>query len=258
MKQRLIGLIFFFGLVFPMSSLHAGTILNTAKFAWSNQAGYLNFDRLIVDDFVLSGFAWSANYGWIKFDPAEGGVLNDGNGNLSGSAWGEQLGWIDFNNVSINPSTGKFSGTATNDILGTLTFDCANCDVETDWRPASTPPSPPPVVPSGAGGNGAPQVLPLVSTIPVPSSPNDVTFEQVLAATPDGQAPYRADMFRDNQIDLLDFNVLMVHWGEATGDANSLSCKDKIFADINCDGMVDIIDFNLLMVYWGMTVSPQP
>ncbi|MBI3633291.1 MAG: hypothetical protein HY226_03300 [Candidatus Vogelbacteria bacterium] len=33
-------------------------------------------------------------------------------------------------------SNGKFSGTASGDLVGTITFDCHFCDVETDWRPA--------------------------------------------------------------------------------------------------------------------------
>ena len=75
--------------------------------------GYINFENVIVGDSALSGYAWSENAGWIKFNPSQGGVVNDGNGDLSGSAWGEKLGWMDFGNVTINTTTGKFSGTAT-------------------------------------------------------------------------------------------------------------------------------------------------
>ena len=31
------------------------------------------------------------------------------------------------------------------------------------------------------------------------------------------------------------------------------SCSSKLVGDINCDGKVDILDFNLLMVAWGDT-----
>jgi hypothetical protein len=44
--------------------------------------------------------------------PTNGGVFNDGQGNLSGYAWGEGLGWIDFSNVKIDPNTGEFAGYA--------------------------------------------------------------------------------------------------------------------------------------------------
>ncbi len=131
------------------SLVSAGTILSSYKYAWSNNAAYINFENVVVSDDQLSGFAWSANYGWIKFNPVQGGVVNDGTGNLSGSAWGEKLGWIDFDGVSINGSTGKFSGTATGALVGTINFDCPNyCDVRTDWRQATTP------VASSGGGSG--------------------------------------------------------------------------------------------------------
>lgn len=255
MKQRLVALIFVLGMLLPLSSLHAGTILSAFKFAWGSNIGYVNFEELIVDDNALSGYAWSTNAGWIKFNPVEGGVFNDGSGNLSGSAWGEQLGWIDFENVTINQTNGRFSGTATGDLSGIITFDCGNCDVRTDWRPAA-----PPTPSTGGGGSPAPIELPTIGSapVPVPSSPIDVIYSEIRSDTPAGDAPYRADPFPDGFIDVLDFNVLMVRWGELTGDASSLSCRDKIFADINCDGHVDIIDFNELMVYWGKHVNALP
>ncbi|MFH1990531.1 MAG: dockerin type I domain-containing protein [Patescibacteria group bacterium] len=51
----------------------------------------------------------------------------------------------------------------------------------------------------------------------------------------------RVDANKDGKIDILDFNMLMIHWGE-TGTGN--------IADFNGDGIVDILDFNLLMVNW--------
>jgi uncharacterized membrane protein len=47
-----------------------------------------------VTDAAVTGAAWSENTGWISFDPAFGGVVNDGSGNLSGYAWGENIGWV--------------------------------------------------------------------------------------------------------------------------------------------------------------------
>jgi len=50
------------------------------------------------------------------------------------------------------------------------------------------------------------------------------------------------DINGDGKIDLVDFNLLMVHWGSIiSGD----------IADLNTDGKVDILEFNLLMVNWG-------
>lgn len=137
LKGKLLFLYFLLGLLLPFSFASAGTIVSSYKYSWSNNVGYINFENVIVGDSTLSGYAWSKTHGWIKFNPAKGGVLNDGSGNLSGYAWGEQLGWIDFDNVSINTATGRFSGTATGTLIGTLTFDCPNyCDVRTDWRPS--------------------------------------------------------------------------------------------------------------------------
>ena len=134
-RRFAIFILFFLGTFLSFSLASAGTILSSYKYAWSNNVGYINFENVVVGDNTLSGYAWSKNSGWIKFNPAQGGVLNS-NGNLSGHAWGEQLGWINFDSVSIDTATGKFSGTATGTLIGTLTFDCPNyCDVRTDWRP---------------------------------------------------------------------------------------------------------------------------
>ncbi|HUC88604.1 MAG TPA: dockerin type I domain-containing protein [Candidatus Paceibacterota bacterium] len=219
-KSKLAIIIFILGL--PLSYISAGTILSPHKYAWSNNVGYINFENVIVNGSALSGYAWSANKGFINFNPAQGGVFNDGAGNLSGSAWGEQLGWINFSNVKIDGS-GKFSGTANGTLAGTITFDCPNyCDVETDWRPVT-----PPVVPPVSGGSSASQVINLVSM-------------------PDFKV---LDILKDGIINILDLNIMMVNWGLT----QNLASAGSIFnpADMNKDGVVDIFDFNMLMVYWG-------
>lgn len=131
------------GTFLPLVYANAGTITSPYKYAWSDQVGYINFapvnGGVTVTNSALSGYAWSENSGYINFAPAQGGVSNDGNGNLSGYAWGENLGYIDFDNVFINTTTGKFSGTATGALVGTINFDCPNyCDVRTDWRSSSS------------------------------------------------------------------------------------------------------------------------
>ena len=146
-KQRLAILILLICFLLPKSSVLAGTVLSSYKYAWGSNVGYINFENVIVDNNSLSGYAWSENSGWIKFNPTQGGVLNDGNGHLSGSAWGESLGWINFSGVTISTSTGIFHGSATGDLVGTVNFDCPNyCDVRTDW--ASTPATPPTITPA--------------------------------------------------------------------------------------------------------------
>jgi len=159
MKRHLTIFIFFLLFVFFLPKIilaTSGTILAGHSYAWSNNVGWINFKDTVIGDSSLTGYAWSVNNGWIKMNPSNGGVNNDGQGNLSGYAWGEGLGWINFSGVSIN-SSGVFSGTATGDLIGSLTFSCSNCDVQTDWvaTPADggggggsppPPPPPPPVV----------------------------------------------------------------------------------------------------------------
>ncbi len=107
-------------------------------YAWSNQVGWINFGTVNGDihitDSGITGYAWSTNYGWINMSPTNGGVSAAANGSLSGYAWGENLGWINFSGVSIS-SAGTFSGTASGSIVGTLSFDCTNCSVQTDYVP---------------------------------------------------------------------------------------------------------------------------
>jgi len=163
----LLFLALLFSIFLPSTFVLAANITGSYKYAWSNNVGYINFENLTVGDSALSGHAWSTNKGWIKFDPTNGGVSNNGQGVLSGYAWGEQLGWINFSGVSINTSTGKFSGTATSDLIGTLTFDCPTyCDVRTDWRPvAQTPPQT-----SGRGGGRYIPPTPTLTPATVPAS----------------------------------------------------------------------------------------
>lgn len=152
-KKGILFTFFTFALLLPLSFVHAGTVLSAYKYAWSSDVGYINFENVLVGDSNLTGFAWSENTGWINFSPAQGGVYNDGQGHLSGFAWGEGLGWIDFSGVVISTTTGKFSGTATGDAVGTLNFSCPNfCDVRTDWTIAtSNPTTTPAVVPTNQG-----------------------------------------------------------------------------------------------------------
>lgn len=147
-----------------MASSVDGTIDSAYKYAWSENIGWINFGtsggNVHVVDSGLSGYVWSDNYGWINLAPPGGGVKNNNEGNLFGYAWGENLGWINFSGVIISPS-GEFSGLASGDITGRVSFDCANCKVKTDWRPQSArssglppgaynPPAPPPSGPSNS------------------------------------------------------------------------------------------------------------
>ncbi len=140
--MKIIFLILF--ALFAPTALFAatGTIDSVNKYAWSNIAGWVNFapsqSTITVTDTELTGYAWSANNGWMNLSPSGGGVLNDGGGNLSGSAWDETAGWISFDDVEID-SAGIFTGEATGANGYVLSFDCTNCEVETDWRSSAPP-----------------------------------------------------------------------------------------------------------------------
>jgi len=231
--KRFVATLFFLGFIAPFSLVSAGTILDSYKYAWSNNVGYISFENVVVNDSTLSGHAWSANAGWIKFNSSTGGVTNDGTGNLSGSAWGEQLGWIDFDGVSINGNTGRFSGTATGTLIGTLTFDCSNyCDVRTDWRQASASTT------STTSAGSVPSWI--FTSSQISDISNSLNFSDSLSEL----EAKMIDPVADGVFNIIDFNIMISNWGSQNVDNTGKG-------DINRDGIVDILDFNKLMVYWG-------
>lgn len=118
------------------------------KWAWSTNAGWINFDPLCIGcDGVavysdhLEGYAWGENIGWIRMGSYDGGgahtyanttagdygVNNDGAGYLSGYAWGTNVGWINFDpagseQVTIDPASGEFDGYAWGENMGWVHF----------------------------------------------------------------------------------------------------------------------------------------
>lgn len=136
-----------------------GTVDSVYKYAWSENAGWVNFGcdncNVHITDSGLTGYGWSDNYGWINLNATSSGVTNNGEGQLSGYGWGENLGWINFSGVTIG-SSGNFSGMASGTVSGRINFDCSGCQVKTDWRPQSvrTTPAPTPTPSSGGGGGG--------------------------------------------------------------------------------------------------------
>lgn len=156
----------------------------STAYAWSSKLGWVNFapdtGGVSVTDSAITGYAWSSQSGWINLSPNQSGIKNNGRGVLSGSAWGAGTGWIDFSGVSINPSTGLFSGQAVGEVIGTLTFDCDQCHVVTTWRPLS----------SGGGGFVIlPPTTPIVTTTPIststnPASPTTTSTNQIVKPTP--------------------------------------------------------------------------
>ena len=116
-----------------------------AKWAWSTNAGWINFSPpsggVTVCGDHLEGYAWGENVGWIRMGAYSGGdahtygntsaadygVNRDGDGNLSGYGWGTNVGWINFSpddgGVSIDPATGDFSGYAWGENVGWISFN---------------------------------------------------------------------------------------------------------------------------------------
>ncbi|MFH1099194.1 MAG: carboxypeptidase-like regulatory domain-containing protein [Candidatus Uhrbacteria bacterium] len=150
---------FFAGSVF--ASTTDGTIDTTNKYAWSENAGWINFGStegdVHVTDGALTGYAWGENVGWISLNcsnaPSSCGtvdykVANNSEGTLSSYAWSENAGWISFNptggGVTID-SSGVFSGYAWGENVGWIVFNCATTNscatadykVSTDWRTLS-------------------------------------------------------------------------------------------------------------------------
>lgn len=131
-------------LVWPLASPAAG-ISSTNKYAWAENAGWLNFysannsaDVQVYPDH-LEGFVWAENIGWIRLGSHTGGgahtytnnsnttygVNHDGNGHLSGYAWSENAGWLNFqtaySQVTIEAG-GVFDGYAWGENIGYIHF----------------------------------------------------------------------------------------------------------------------------------------
>jgi len=123
---------------FSTIPLMAGEIDTNDKWAWSENAGWFNWqtsdgDVAVLNEY-LSGYVWAENIGWIKLGVDAGGPYestsstnwgvnhNSSTGELSGLAWSENAGWINFaptlGGVTINTSTGDFSGYAWSENVG--------------------------------------------------------------------------------------------------------------------------------------------
>lgn len=152
------------GILLPsiaFASATDGTINSTNRYAWSENAGWIDFGpsegNVHVTDSALSGYAWGELVGWISLNcsntdtcaTVDYKVTNNNEGTLGGYAWSENVGWIDFDpangGVTIS-SSGVFSGYAWGELVGWIVFNCSNessCatvdyKVSTDWRPASS------------------------------------------------------------------------------------------------------------------------
>jgi len=155
----------------PGSITANGSGTSYAEFS-NTDAGSINFSpngtSVSITDSAITGYAWGDVVGWINMNPTNGGVINDGSGNLSGYAWGELTGYINFaptnGGVSIDTTTGEFSGNAWSNNFGWLEFTCpGSACVKTDWAPT--------VAETGGGSSGGGYLAPTED-----GSDEDVTF----------------------------------------------------------------------------------
>ncbi len=126
-------------------ALAAGNISATNKWAWSTNAGWVNFNPanggVTVYNDHLEGYAWAENAGWIRLGAYTGGGThtylntsntnygvnrNTGTGALSGYAWSTNAGWINFapanGGVTVS-AAGEFSGYAWGENIGWIKFN---------------------------------------------------------------------------------------------------------------------------------------
>lgn len=129
--------------LFPAAAGAIGNISPSDKYAWSEAAGWSNFNPsnggVGVYDDHLEGLVWAENVGWIKLGSHNGGgyftYANSSAGDwgvnlngavLSGYGWSETAGWIRFDpsngGVTLNPANGVFDGWAWSENLGWIHF----------------------------------------------------------------------------------------------------------------------------------------
>jgi hypothetical protein len=147
-----LALLLALGLVFARATQALAadySISSTSKYAWAENAGWVNFKPTSYGATLhengassyLTGFVWAENVGWIKLaydangpyannSATNWGVNADASGNLSGYGWSHSAGWINFSathaRVTYDTSTGAFSGYAWAENLGYVHFTNAS------------------------------------------------------------------------------------------------------------------------------------
>jgi hypothetical protein len=125
--------------------LAAAEIADGARYAWAENAGWLNFKatggevQVYADH--LEGFVWHENLGWIRLGTHTGGGShtygnttkadygvnrNSSTGALSGFAWSENVGWINFGAsdgaAAIDLVSGGFTGSVWGENVGWISL----------------------------------------------------------------------------------------------------------------------------------------
>ena len=146
-KPKWLGVLFA-GVVLAILGMYqtgsAAGIDSAAKWAWSANAGWINFNptggAVAVYGDHLEGYIWAENVGWIRLGTHTGGsphtygntaaanygVNRDPSGALAGYGWGANVGWINFaptgGGVTIDPGTGAFAGYAWGENVGWISL----------------------------------------------------------------------------------------------------------------------------------------
>jgi hypothetical protein len=133
----------------------AGNIDPLDRYAWSANAGWINFNSPASEATVykdhLEGIVWGENIGWVRLGSHTGGgaftytntaadnygINRTTDGKLSGYAWGTNVGWIKFDppygGVTIDP-LGVFDGYAWGENVGWIKFKGSGYGVVTTFR----------------------------------------------------------------------------------------------------------------------------
>lgn len=129
--------LFLFTTFFVLAAGNIDSSNNRANLEIDNTDVLFACDGCGVDvfDTEITGNIWGESLGWVNLQPADAGVFNTREGDVSGNAWGPTSGWVSFEDVTINPANGQFSGTAVSQNRGDITFECpgSSC-VVTSWR----------------------------------------------------------------------------------------------------------------------------
>jgi len=241
--------IFLFLPLLALASGSDGTIDSTNKFAWGDYLGWVNFGtaggNVHVTKNGLTGYAWSSNYGWINLAPPHAGVTNSCTGQLGGYGWGENTGYVNFSGVSID-SSGRFNGTAVAPAgLGGVSFDCAHCNVQTDWRASVACASGGGGGGGGGGGSGGGGGTGYYNTTTIPTTPTNPT------STPQPPVPQTnycseqakiGDFNCDGKVDFVDLSIFLYYYNQSGSNSSRY--------DLNHNGTVDFPDVSIIMYHW--------
>lgn len=111
--------------VFAWSALNTTLYIDSvSRYAWSENAGWVDFGNVSIVNTAFTGSAYGENIGWIDMS----GVSLVSNGALQGYAWSENTGWIDFSGVTLGQN-GAFTGKAYGENIGWITFGTTSSNI---------------------------------------------------------------------------------------------------------------------------------